>query len=175
VGEVKIFGYILIAVLALSAIVMPLVEMFFAYRERMMLSDALYNSCRVASEASYDYISMRNINAVLNDDYGGFCDTFGAAFAASFGLNYSSRTGNTLRFQPHGHDTYNEFVVELNFKQQEITDYEGKKKMTTEVTAEATSPYKFKHGYLLRLLNSGDISNGYSLNSVGHYTLVITN
>ena len=119
-GEAKILGYIIIAGLFLSAIVMPLVEMFFVYRERLILSDALYNSCRTAAQASYNYADMRNIDAVHSKD--AFVENFADTFSTSFGLNLESVSGNRLTFRS-GNDAYNNFTVELDFYEYQTPYY----------------------------------------------------
>jgi hypothetical protein len=169
-GEIKIFGYIIIAALALSAIVMPLVEVFFLYRERLMLGDALYNSSRVAAEASYQYMNMRNIDAVPYEEV--FCDTFGDTFATAFGIPYTGRIGNTLHFKPNSPDAaYNNFTVVLRFV--DVPNTQDNKRTNT-VTATATSEYKFKHAYV-RFISLSKENLKYTMNITRTLTMEITN
>jgi len=173
-GEIKIFGYILIAVVFLTAIVMPLFEMFFIYRERLMLSDALYNSCRVATEAGYNYSDIRKIDAIWHDEY--FLEAFAKTFATSFGLDLldtaPTGAGYILRFRPNpSNEIYNDFVVTLTIKQEYDTI---DKKTTAEVTAEATSPYRFKHSYMRLISESNDKLN-YELASRREYVMTVDN
>ena len=176
-GEIKIFGYIIVAVLFLSIIIMPLVEAFLVYRERLMLSDALYSSCRVAAEASNKYRDMININAEVYKK--SFCEAFGETFATSFGLNYVGMSGDILTFEPlPTNDAYDNFTVELDFDSSYVPihyDISRGTKTFTMVTVDAESQYKFKTrfmGYFHRLA-PGIVY--YELCSKQEYLMVVTN
>ena len=173
-GEIKIFGYILVAVLFLSAILMPLTDVFFAYRERLMLSDALYNSCRAATEAGYNMVNLRIIDAKRYNEY--FLEAFENSFATSFDLalseTISTTNGYTLKFIPNN-DAYNNFEVKLNFNEEESYDPYTDDKKITSVTASATSPYKFKIAYMQRLNDSGNVE--YTLKSERTYIMEVFN
>jgi hypothetical protein len=145
-SEIKIFGYILVAVLFLSIIIMPLVEVFFVYRERLMLGDALYTSCRVAAEASYKQRDMINVDAVIYEK--DFRQAFAKAFAASFALDCLDRNADPLIFRPLNPDVYNEFEVRLEFPEEESPDPAAGEKIVTGVKAIATSPYRFKTSFM---------------------------
>jgi len=152
-GEIKIFGYIIIAILCLTAIVTPLMEAFFAYRERLMLSDALYNSCRVATEAGYNDWYMKNINAEVNIT--AFRDAFAETFAMSFDLDDSpswtlSANVGTFIFKSNAPNAYNDCEVVLTFDRKPPNP---DNKVITVVTAAATSEYKFKNAYMRRVSN----------------------
>jgi hypothetical protein len=171
-GEIKIFGYILVAVLFLSIITVPLVEIFFVYRERLMLSHALYNSCRVAAEYGYKYRDMINADAVTYEK--GFREAFAETFATSFGLDCLNSNEEPLKFKPKtGNAAYYNFEVKLNFDYRASNDPYADDKEVAKVTSEATSPYRFK----TRLLQSFHVSAGigYMLESTQKYDLIITN
>jgi hypothetical protein len=167
VGELKIFGYILVAVLFLSAIVMPLVEMFFVYRERQLLGDALYNSCRAAAEGSYYYEHMRNVNAKRRED--AFKDVFADTFATSFDLYCTSKAGATLQFKSNN-GYYGDFKVELEFKEEY---HSADDKTVVKVTATATSPYKFKTNFMESIHKRTSIK--YELKSIRFLTMEVIN
>lgn len=172
-GGLKLIGYLLVAVLLFSALLMPLMEMLFVYRERLTLSDSLYNSCRVAAEAGYRYVDARKTNAVLNKEL--FRQAFEDAFASSFDLYVSATTataaGYSFKFKPYNTDAYNEFKVELEFPAVYDT---LSKKWTVKVIAQATSAYKFKHNYILKMINEGSGIN-YQLKSTREYPLEVIN
>ena len=169
-GEIKIFGYIIVATLFLSAIVMPLVEIFFAYRERLMLSDALYNSCRVAAEASINYWDISNINAAVYEH--AFDENFGNTFATSFGLSYLGKTGNTLKFK--GNEAYNDFEVVLLFEEKYSESHGASyDKTITSVSVEATSPYKYKISFMQSLNDNAHYD--YLLRSERKYFIEVFN
>jgi len=171
-GELKIFGYILVTVLLLTAIVLPLVEIFFAYRERLILSDALYNSCRVAAEDSYNYANMRNINAERREQ--NFRIRFAEAFEISFDLTCVDNSAEPLKFTSNS-DAYNDFEVKLAFDIDyiDVNAINGELKTVTYITAAATSPYKFKQRYMQRFNEEGGIN--YALTGVRIYTMVVVN
>ena len=190
-SELKFFGYMILAVLCAAIIIVPLVEVFFAYRERLMLSDALYNSCRVAAEATSNYRNMRTIDTVYYigsysyaDD---FLDVFANTFAISFDLDIKERylTGRSLdsssyklvfRPQPNN-ETYNDFVLALDFNEKYDSSDE---KTTTTIVVVAESDYKFKYGYMQYLytergLLRTDEGNSYKLRGNKIFEMIITN
>jgi hypothetical protein len=174
-GEIKIFGYILIAVISLSAIVAPLVEALFVYRERLMLSGALYNSCRVAAEVGRSYGSMVNVDAEQHDK--NFIDAFADAFAATFNFYPSAPvpngTGYTIIFTSFN-IAYNEFTVKLEFEKKERIDPFASDREITTIKATATSPYRFKNRYLRYFSESIDTLK-YDLSCSRFYTMEVVN
>lgn len=167
-GEIKIFGYILIVGLLVASIIMPLTEVVFIYRERLMIGDALYNSCRVAAEYSYNYNEMRTTDAVSYKNV--FLDAFEQAFASSFDLEIRPRYGNTLHFEPSAvkRDMYNNFSVEVTFDDDPFGD-----KTISIVTVEAESYYVFKIRYMRYLNEVGRIE--YELRANREYVMEVTN
>ncbi|MCL1975339.1 MAG: hypothetical protein FWG61_04160 [Firmicutes bacterium] len=166
--EINIFGYILVAVLFLSAIIMPLFETFFVYRERLMLGHALYNSCRAAAEVSYNYTDMRNINALAREEE--LREIFADTFATSFGLNFAYMSGDILYFDTPN-ELYNEFKVILSIWY-EISEYDASKTIT-KIEATAISPYKFKTAYMQTLNTGAGIF--YELDVKRAYTMEVFN
>jgi len=142
-SEIKVFGYIVVSILLLSAIILPLVEVFNVTRERVMLYNNIHNSFRAARDSSYTYHEMRRLNSVVFENR--FKEGFADTFATSFGINCRDSSGNTLLFE--GNDVYNDFIVEIEFGTPIIYDIEDYSVMT--VAIEASTRYKFKIGMLV--------------------------
>lgn len=180
-GEIKLVGYLMVAVLFLSIILMPLVEMFFVFQEQLLLGDALYNSCRAAAgggytgagnaETGFNYANMRNVDAVLREE--AFIEAFAETFAVSFGLEYVERDEYLLKFEPLASNiANNHFTVDLKFELKKSADYTAQDDYT-EITATATSPYRFKIGYMQFINKNADIN--YELKSKREFTMKVMN
>jgi len=162
----KIFLYLILAVFLLSIAVTPLVEVFLAGRDRLVLSSTLHNSSRAAREASYAYLAMRDIDAVADEET--FLRYFAETFAASYGMGCKNPAANPLKFvSPDG--AYNDFDVFVAFQ----TEYGDGGAILTTVTVTAESEYRFRTAYM-RLIGYGD-THPYMLRGTNTYTMRVTN
>jgi len=162
----KILMYMILAVFLLSIAVTPLVEVFLAGRDKILLSSTLHNSFRAAREASYSYMAMRDIDAVADKEV--FLKCFADTFAASYGMDCKNPEANPLKFvSPDG--AFNDFDVFVDFQ----NDYGDGGAVLTTVTVTAESEYKFRTVYM-RMISYGD-TNPYLLRSSTTYTMRVTN
>jgi len=162
----KVFLYIIVAVLFVSILITPIVEVFCLGRDRVLLSSTMYNSFRAARESSYTYVYMREIDAVADEE--AFLRSFADTFAVSYGMDCVAPSSNPLRFVSAGGD-YNDFVVYVDFRD-EAADGDA---IATAVTITARSEYKFRSAYM-RMLRFGETSP-YLLQRTQTYTMRVTN
>ena len=162
----KTLMYMVLAAFLLSIVVTPLVEMYMVCREKILLSSTVYNSFRAAREASYSYINMRDVDAVVDEE--AFLRFFADTFATSYEMDCTNPTANPLQFVSH-ENTYNDYEVSVDIEQ--IPDEEGAYIAIVTVTAE--SEYKFRTRYM-RMISIGD-TNPYLLSNTSVFTMKITN
>jgi len=162
----KVFLYIIVAVIFVSILITPIVEVFCLGRDRVLLSSTMYNSFRAARESSYSYMYMREIDAVADEEV--FLRSFADTFAASYGMYCISPASNPLRFVPMGGD-YNDFEVYVDFRDG-TADGDA---IVTFVTITARSEYKFRTVYM-RMLSFGE-TNPCLLQRTQAYTMKVTN
>jgi len=162
----KIFAYLILAVFMLSVILTPLVEVFMLGRDKILLSSTMFNSFRAASEASYTYNDMRNIDAVVDEEV--FLQCFADTFAASYGMECVGPVANPLRFVSYD-GTFNDFLVYVDV----YYEYADGDAVIAVVTVTAESEYRFRTGYM-RLISYGD-TNPYQLERKHTYTMRVTN
>ena len=166
---IKTLLYIFLVAFFIVIICTPLVETFILSRDRILLSSTIYNSLRAAEEASYSYLFIRDINAVVDEEV--FCNSFADTFATSYKMDCIDY-GNPLRFAPYD-DSFNEFVVEIDFSPPDMLgEYEGRA-LVTKVTATAESQYKFRTN-LMRFMND-IITDPFLLRAERTYTMRVTN
>ena len=150
----------------------PLVETFILGRDKILLSSTIYNSFRAAKEASYSYLAMRNINALVYKQ--AFRKSFADTFCTSYDMHCIDTSSDTLRFQPNN-EAFNEFIVTIVFSDPEqlaIDDQGGA--FITKVTVTAESKYKFRTN-LMQFMNNNVISAPYMLKAEREYTMKVTN
>jgi len=162
----KGFLYIILAVLFLSVLVVPVVEVFMLGRDRILLASALYNSFRAARESSYSYEKMREIEAVADEE--AFLRSFADTFAASYGMDCIDPTANPLQFTCPDR-TFNDFEVHIGFME-EMRDGGA---IATVVTLTAKTEYKFRTAYMQALDSGGD--SPYLLQKTQSHTMSVTN
>ena len=162
----KALLYMILAAFMLSILVTPLVEVFIAGRDKILLSATVNNSYRTARETSYSYSNMRNVNAVIDEK--GFLRCFAGTFATSYGMECTNPAANPLHFVSHD-DTFNDFTVYVDFSY-ELAE-SGADITVVKVTAE--SEYKFRTGYM-RMISYGD-THPYLLSSTNTFTMKVTN
>lgn len=162
----KIFLYLILAVLLLSILITPIVEVFMLGRDKILLSSTVHNSFRAAREASYSYLDMRNVDAVVDKEV--FLRSFARTFATSYGMDYINPTSNPLRFVSYD-ETFNDFFVTIEFYEDTGT---GDATITI-VTITAESEYRFRTGYM-RAIGMGS-RNPYMLTISRTYTMRIEN
>lgn len=156
----------ILAAFLLSILVTPLVEVFLAGRDKIMLSSAVHNSFRAAREASYSYMDMRNMDAVADEK--AFLRCFADTFASTYGMDCKNPGANLLEFaSPDG--IVNDIYVYVDFS---YGTGEGGAVLTT-VAVSAESEYKFRTAYM-RLISYGD-THPYLLTSINTYTMQVTN
>jgi len=156
----------ILAAFMLSILTTPLVEVFIAGKDKILLSSTVGNSYRTAREASYSYIDMRNVNAVMDEK--GFLRCFAGTFATSYAMECTNPTANPLRFTSRD-DAYNDITVYVDFSY-ELAD-SGADITVVKVTAE--SEYKFRTRYM-RMISYGD-THPYLLSSTNTFTMRVTN
>ena len=162
----KIFLFLIVAVLLLSILVTPIVEVFMAGKDKILLSSTLYNSFRAAREASFAYADMRDIDAVVDEKV--FLECFADTFATSYGMDCTGSSSSPLRFVSYD-GTFNDFEVSVNFS--EKTGEGGA--AITEVTVSAISQYHFRTRYM-SLISYGD-TNPYMLERTLKFIMRVTN
>ena len=165
----RAFFYMVLAIILLSILVTPLVEVFLVGREKMNLSSAIYNSFRAAKESSYAYLAMRNIDVLVDEET--FLRNFAGTFATSFGMNCQNPTANPMRFvsiddSPNG---YNEYIVSVDFEY----EYDEDRNATAVVTVTAESEYRFRTGYM-QALSYGD-ANPFLITDTRTFKMEIAN
>jgi len=162
----KVFLYIIVAVLFISILITPIVEVFCLGRDRVLLSSTMHNSFRAARESSYSYQYMREIDAVADEE--AFLRSFADTFAASYGMDCISPASNPLRFVS-ADEYYNDFDVYVEFREGTAAG----DAIVTVVTITARSEYKFRTVYM-RAISFGE-TNPYLLQRTQTYTMKVTN
>ncbi|GGH11019.1 hypothetical protein [Paenibacillus segetis] len=128
-------------VVLLSILVEPLVELAVVFKEKLQVSTALANACRVSNDRSLEYARMTNLSAEIDEDK--YREYFETAFADAMNVSHQSTTGNTMTFSSLD-GKYNDFIVTLDFTPILNDDDQ----YVTEVKAKAESKYKFKTKYM---------------------------
>jgi len=162
----KVFLYMIVAVLFVSILITPIVEVFCLGRDRVLLSSTMYNSFRAARESSYSYLHMREIDAVADEE--AFLRSFADTFEVSYGMHCISPPSNPLRFASMDGD-YNDFEVYVDFRDEAAAG----DAIATVVTITAKSEYRFRTMYM-RMLSFGE-TNPYLLLRTQTYTMKVTN
>ena len=166
---IKTLLHLFLVAILIVILVMPLIEIFILYRDKILLSATIHNSLRAAEESSYAYRFMRDINAVVDKE--AFCNNFADTFATSYNI-YCTDYRNPLRFTPYD-DAFNEFVVKIDFSAPEILGADEGEALVTKVTVTAESIYKFRTK-AMQFLN--DIATDpYLLREERAYTMKVTN
>jgi hypothetical protein len=137
------FANIILIVLILSIVLTPLVETFLLGREKLTLSATIYNSFRAARQASYSYIDMRRIDAIVDEEI--FKRTFAETFAKTYDMDCVDENANPLRFKSYD-DVYNDFEITLDFNEKSMPG-DGDSTFT-EVNIRVETEYNFKTKYL---------------------------
>lgn len=132
----------LLAVILLSIMIEPIVEVLNVCREKVILGSALTNSSRAAKDRSIIYESHRDLDAQIDEDQ--FVDYFSTAFENAMHVTRTTRNDNTLKFTSDD-GKYNSFTVTLEFIERTNGYTE---QVVTEVVVKAESEYKFKTKYL---------------------------
>ena len=162
----KVFLYIIVAVLFISILITPIVEVFCLGRDRVLLSSTMHNSFRAARESSYAYQHMREIDAVADEET--FLRSFADTFAASYGMDCIAPASSPLRFISASGD-YNDCDVYVDFRDEAAAG----DSIVTVVTITARSEYRFRTAYM-RVLSFGE-TNPYLLQRTQTYTMKVTN
>ena len=168
---IKTLLYIVLVAFLLVVLGTPLLETFLLGRDKILLSSTIYNSYRAAKEASYSYQAMRDIDALVYEQ--SFRDSFADTFCTSYDMYCTDTTSDTLRFESYD-DTFNEYVVTINFSAPErLTNEDDGNAQTTRVTVTAESNYKFRTK-LMQFMN--DLAaTPFVLRAEREYTMKVTN
>ena len=132
----KVMLYSILVAFLLYVIGTPLVEVFLLGRDKMLLSATLYNSFRAAKEASYSYLSMRDVDAVVDEEV--FRQSFADTFAVSYGMECKDYDTPLKLTSPD--NSFNAFEIQIDFD----NDLADDNSQIVIVTVTAVSIYKFR-------------------------------
>ncbi|MCL2152219.1 MAG: hypothetical protein FWH57_04565 [Oscillospiraceae bacterium] len=166
---IKTLLYMFLVAFLVVIIGTPLVETFILGRDKVLLSSTIHNSLRAAEEASYSYMFMRNIDAQVDEEV--FCNCFADTFATSYKMDCVDY-GNPLRFVPYD-DTFNEFIVDIDFSPSFALSVEEGGALITKVTVTVESAYRFRTE-LMRFMND-IVADPFVLRAEREYTMKVTN
>ncbi len=138
----KFIAYLLVAVVFISAMIMPITELLSAFSDMCKIDAAVHSSMRAAIKESENEDETRNVESVIIQD------KFEKVFRDSFCSALNLKTVDSRNFTSVD-GKYNDFSVKyFTF---------NKNKCTVEVK----TPYKFKSGlfnrYLKDLNSAGDL------------------
>lgn len=144
----KGFAKGILAIILVSLLLQPLIEVINVMREKIIISSALWNACNASSKTSMIYENQRDRDVVIDEIL--YKQYFTDAFENAMDVDLVSTTDNTLIFSPNN-NSFNDFIVYIYFD----TNTELGLSIT-EVTAKAESLYKYKTKYLQ---TANDFSN----------------
>jgi hypothetical protein len=131
---VKFVAYLFAAVVFVSAMIMPAVELLSAFTDLCKIDAAVHTSIRAAIKEAEDEQQTRDVNSVIKHER--FKEIFEDSFCSA--LNLRKTAGSNFISQD---GQYNDFTVEY-------TDIDKEDTCTVEVK----TPYKFKTGLFKRYL-----------------------
>ncbi|NIK77494.1 hypothetical protein FHS15_002630 [Paenibacillus castaneae] len=132
----------LLVVILISILIEPMTEMANVFREKIIVSTALFNACRAAKDRSLEYEMLRGLDAKIDEDK--FKHYFADAFEDTLNVTRQSGVDNAMTFTSND-GKYNTFTVTLAFSERK--DFESNQ-LVSEVAVKAESLYKFKTKYL---------------------------
>lgn len=164
----KMYAYLILAVLVASIVIQPLTEVALVCKDRIEIGSAITNSVRAAKKECYTYLSVRDLNAEADREV--FADTFSEIFAQSLDLRCTRSDSGSMTFRPNNTNKYNNFTVDCSF----VERYSGGR-IQTDIVVTSETPYKFKTKYLQEAQALIESSGRYMLKHTRRFNLKMTN
>ena len=168
------------AAIIVLALLTPLLEVFNVFTEKMILSAALLNSCRGATNDSLsdDYNDISRSAGDLNAsiDRGEFMRLFAGAFSATLGISVVDDSGpGPVLFAPGGRWGPISVGIEWEDGDTSASGFGFGGRGMSSVRVDLTTPYIFKTGLLRKYAGSFGSGNEYIINESVSYIVQIIN
>jgi hypothetical protein len=164
----KMYAYLILAVLVAALLLQPLTEIVLVFRDKIVINSAINNSVRAAQKESFTYEDMRDAKTGINEST--FINEFEDLFEDALDITCTRSTGSSLHFTSYT-EALGDFDVDFDFDY-----YTSGGRDYAKVNVYVETDYKFKTRMLSQAQQT--IENTVGALKLTHdrdYTLIIVN